>query len=85
MLGALSQESLWALARRYGINQKTVAKWKRRTSAADLPTGPKQAKSTVLSAEEEAIVVASGAILALHRCNYGPAHKIPDSPFFADR
>ena len=38
-----SQESLRALAKRYGINQKTVAKWKKRT-VADLPTGPKEAK-----------------------------------------
>src|SRR5277367_1331230 len=53
-----SQESLRALARRYGINQKTVAKWKRRTSVADMPTGPKDARSTVLSIAEEAIVVA---------------------------
>jgi transposase-like protein len=36
-----SQESLRALAQRYGINQKTVAKWKKRGSVADLPTGPK--------------------------------------------
>ncbi len=35
-----SEESLRALSRRYGINQKTVAKWKKRTSSADLPTGP---------------------------------------------
>jgi hypothetical protein len=27
-----SQESLRVLAKRHGINQKTVAKWKRRTS-----------------------------------------------------
>jgi len=26
-----SQESLRALSKRYGINQKTVAKWKKRT------------------------------------------------------
>lgn len=32
-----SQESLRALAKRYGINQKTVAKWRERTSVADLP------------------------------------------------
>ena len=51
-----SQESLRALANRYGINQKTVAKWKRRTSVADIPTGPKDARSTVLSIAEEAIV-----------------------------
>ena len=47
-----------ALAKRYGINQKTVAKWKQRETVADLPTGPKEAKSTVLSVEEEAILVA---------------------------
>lgn len=57
-----SQESLRALAKRYGINQKTVAKWRERETVADLPTGPKEAKSTVLSIEEEAIIVASGGI-----------------------
>ncbi len=30
-----SQENLRALAKRYGINPKTVAKWKKRTSTAD--------------------------------------------------
>ena len=44
-----SQESLRALARHYGLNQKTVAKWKRRSPASDLPTGPKDVKSSVLS------------------------------------
>ena len=53
-----SQASLRALSKRYGINQKTVAKWRKRTSVADLPTGPKEPKSTVLSVEEEAIIVA---------------------------
>ena len=55
-----SQESLRVLARRHGINPKTVAKWKKRGSVADQPTGPKQPKSTVLSIEEEAIIVAGG-------------------------
>jgi transposase-like protein len=32
-----SQESLRALARRYGINQKTVAKWKKRRLASQGP------------------------------------------------
>jgi transposase-like protein len=36
-----NKESLRALAKRYGVNPKTIAKWKRRASAADLPTGPK--------------------------------------------
>src|SRR5215470_1294734 len=53
-----SQESLRALARRHGINQKTVAKWKKRSTTTDLPTGPKDPKSTSLSLEDEAIVVA---------------------------
>ena len=44
-----SQESLRALSKRYGINQKTVAKWKRRTSVADVPTGPKAPRPTVLT------------------------------------
>ena len=44
-----SQESLRMLATRHGINQKTVAKWKKRPTVSDLPTGPKNAKSTVSS------------------------------------
>lgn len=59
-----SQESLRALAKRYEINQKTVAKWQRRETVTDLPTGPKEPKSTVLSIEQEAIVaVAARACL----------------------
>jgi len=53
-----NQDSLIMLASRYGINPKTVAKWKRRTSVHDLPTGPTQATSTTLSREEAAIIVA---------------------------
>src|SRR3954449_10678198 len=39
-----SQESLRALAKRYGVNQKTVRKWKGRSSVADIRTGPTQPK-----------------------------------------
>ncbi len=49
-----SQESLRALSKRHGINQKTVAKRKKRTAVKDLPAGPKDAHSTVLSIEDEA-------------------------------
>jgi vacuolar-type H+-ATPase subunit E/Vma4 len=49
---------LRALARRQGINPKTVAKWRKRCSVADLPTGPKHPRSTVLTVEQEAIIVA---------------------------
>lgn len=52
------QRNAGRMASHYGINQKTVAKWKKRSSVADLPTGPKEPKSTVLSIEDEAIVVA---------------------------
>ena len=47
-----SQENLRALSKRYGINQKTVGKWKKRNSVADMPTGPKAPVSSVLSIEE---------------------------------
>jgi transposase InsO family protein len=74
-----SQESLRALAKRYGINQKTVAKWKRRESVSDLPTGPKDPKSTVLAVEDEAIVVAfrRHTLLPLDDCLYALQATIP--------
>ena len=40
------------------MNPKTIAKWRTRTSVADLPTGPRDAHSSTLSAEQEAIIVA---------------------------
>ena len=74
-----SQESLRALSKRYGINQKTVAKWKKRTSVADLPTGPKNPASTVLAIEEEAAVVAfrRHTLLPLDDCLYALQPMIP--------
>jgi transposase-like protein len=51
-----SQESIRALARRYGANPKTIAKWKARKSVADLRTGPKEPRSTVLTVEEEGLL-----------------------------
>src|SRR5580704_14216239 len=76
-----SQASLRALAQRYGINPKTVAKWKKRGSVADLPTGPKRPKSTVLSIEEEAIVIAFRRhyALAARRLPLCPAGDDPAS------
>ena len=74
-----SEESLRALPARYGINQKTVAKWRKRTSVADLPTGPKDAKSTVLTLDEEAIIVAfrRHTLLPLDDCLYSLQPSIP--------
>jgi transposase InsO family protein len=74
-----SQESLRALAKRYGINPKTVAKWKKRTSTADRKTGPSEPKSTVLSVEDEAVIVAFRryTLLPLDDCLYALQATIP--------
>ncbi|OYV41453.1 MAG: IS481 family transposase, partial [Rhodospirillales bacterium 20-64-7] len=74
-----SQESLRALANRYGINQKTVRQWRDRSSVTDLPTGPKERKSTVLTVEEEAMVVAfrRHTLLPLDDCLYALRPTIP--------
>ena len=74
-----SQESLRALAKRHGVNPKTVAKWKKRGSAADLPTGPKAPRSTVLTLEEEAVIVAfrRHTLLPLDDCLYALQATIP--------
>jgi transposase InsO family protein len=74
-----SQYSLRALAKRYGINQKTVAKRKKRTSATDVPTGPTVPRSTVLIAEKEAVIVAfrRHTLLALDDCLYALQPSIP--------
>jgi transposase InsO family protein len=74
-----SKESLRALSKRYGINPKTVAKWRKRNSLADRPTGPTRPKSSVLSVEEEAVVVAfrRHTLLPLDDCLYALQATIP--------
>ena len=74
-----SQESLRALSARYSINQKTVAKWKNRPSVTDLPTGPRQPRSTVLPVEDEAAIVAfrRHTMLPLDDCLYALQPTIP--------
>ena len=74
-----SKESLRTLSTRYSINQKTVAKWRKRTSVADLPTGPRTARSTVLTIDEEAIIVAfrRHTLLPLDDCLYALQPSIP--------
>src|SRR5881394_567223 len=74
-----SKESLRALSRRYGINQKTVRKWKARSSVVDRRTGPKEPRSTVLSIEEEAVIVSfrRHTLLPLDDCLYALQPTIP--------
>jgi transposase InsO family protein len=52
-----AQATSRALAARYGLNPKTVAKWRGRTTTADRPMGPSRPRSSVLTEAEEAIVV----------------------------
>ena len=56
-----------------------MAKWKKRGSVADLPTGPKEPRSTVLTIEEEAIAVAfrRHTLLPLDDCLYALQSTIP--------
>jgi transposase InsO family protein len=53
-----SKASVAALAERFGINPKTVLKWRKRASVEDSRMGPKDARSTVLTPLEEAAIIA---------------------------
>src|SRR6185295_18107071 len=54
-----SQEATRVLVARYGLNPKTVQKWRKRTTTADQPMGPSRPRSTVLTEAEEAIIPGS--------------------------
>src|ERR671921_2864687 len=74
-----SEESVRALARRYGISPTTVQKWRKRQTVADERMGPKQVRSTVLTLEEEAVVVAfrRHTLLPLDDCLYALQPTLP--------
>ena len=67
------------MAARYGINPKTVAKWRKRSKASDLRMGPKEPSSTVLTKDEEALIVAFGkhTLLSLDDRLYALQESIP--------
>lgn len=67
------------IAEQYGVNQKTVRKWRSRKSVEDAPMGPKEVRSTVLSPEEEAVCVAfrKHTLLPLDDCLYTLQATIP--------
>lgn len=75
-----SKAPLKELAARYGLNRKTVAKWRRRAFVHDAAMGPKAPRSTVLTAEEEAMIVAfrKHALLPLDDCLYALQATIPN-------
>ena len=74
-----SKAPLKELAAQHGLNQKTVAKWRKRAFVQDAPMGPKNPRSTVLSAVEEAAVVAfrRHTLLPLDDCLYALQATIP--------
>jgi len=73
------QESVRAAAKRFGISPTTVQKWRRRQTTADARMGPKEPRSTVLTVEEEAVVVAfrRHTLLPLDDCLYALQPTIP--------
>lgn len=67
-----SKKSLAKLANELSLNPKTILKWKKRDFQHDAPMGPKKIRSTVLSSEEEAAIVAfrKHTLLPLDDCLY---------------
>lgn len=76
----LQQESVRTLARRFGVSPTTVQKWRKRTTTADAAMGPKEPRSTVLTPEQEAMVVAfrRHTLLPLDDCLYALQSAIPN-------
>ncbi len=74
-----SQATNAALSRELGINVKTVAKWRKRQTVEDRKTGPTEPSSTVLGADEEAMIVAfrRHTLLPLDDCLYALQPTIP--------
>lgn len=74
-----SKAPLKELAARYGLNRKTVAKWRKRSFLDDAPMGPKAPRSIVLTPEEEAMAVAfrRHTLLPLDDCLYALRASIP--------
>jgi len=73
------QERVRAAAKRFGISPTTVQKWRKRQTTADARMGPMEPRSTVLTVEEEAIVVAfrRHTLLPLDDCLYALQPTIP--------
>jgi hypothetical protein len=67
-----SKAPLKELAAQDGLNHKIVAKWRKRALVHHAVMGPTTPRSTVLSAEEEAMVMAfrKHTLLALDDCLY---------------
>ena len=53
----LSKESIATLARRFGVNRKTITKWKNRTTCQDAPMGPNVRRSKVLTSKKSKLLL----------------------------
>jgi len=73
------QESVRAAAKRYGISATTVQKWRSRQTSMDARMGPKEPRSSVLSLEDEAVIVAfrRHTLLPLDDCLYALQPSLP--------
>ena len=74
-----SEEKNIVLAKRYHVNRKTIAKWKAREFISDERMGPKSPRSTLLSQEDEVIILAYRwrTRLALNDCHLRLRPLIP--------
>ena len=68
-----------ALSGRYGISSTTVQEWRKRASVSDARMGPKAIRSSVLTAEEEGMIVAfrRHTLLPLDNCFYALQPMMP--------
>jgi hypothetical protein len=75
-----SEEKNIVLAERYGVNPKTIAKWKWRDFDSDARMGPKNPTSRVLNQDQEAIILACRwrTRLALNDCHERLRRLFPD-------
>ena len=74
-----SQARVRALARRYSISPTTVQKRRKRETVTDKPMGPTEPHSSVLSIEQEAVIIAfrRHSLLPLDDCLYALQPAIP--------
>ena len=73
------EESVRTLAARYGVSPTTIQTWRKRDHVHDAATGPKELRSSTLTLEQEAAVVAfrRHALLPLDDCLYALQPTLP--------
>ena len=73
------EESVRTLAARYGVSPTTIQKWRKRDHVHDAAMGPKEVRSSTLTLEQEAAVVAfrRHTLLPLDDCLYALQPTLP--------